>query len=192
MKKENKQENKKMSRKEQRRYDSACTVIDSAFETDSRVAVVRVDLSYREGKSSAQRINSDLNKLRLNARSKPSIFKDQIGYVIKLEKGDNDNYHAHALFTFKGHEVKNHKYKAEQIGKYWQEVITKGDGIYHNCNTKKYDKNCLGVIERSNVDDVEALKENVLGYLCKDEQSINNSDGSDKKIREFRCSMIKK
>ena len=192
MKKENKQENKKMSRKEQRRYDSACTVIDSAFETDSRVAVVRVDLSYREGKSSAQRINIDLNKLRLNARSKPSIFKDQIGYVIKLEKGDNDNYHAHALFTFKGHEVKNHKYKAEQIGKYWQEVITKGDGIYHNCNTKKYDKNCLGVIERSNVDDVEALKENVLGYLCKDEQSINNSDGSDKKIREFRCSMIKK
>ena len=183
---------KKDNRKEQRRYDSACTVIDSAFETDSRVAVVRVDLSYREGKSSAQRINSDLNKLRLNARSKPSIFKDQIGYVIKLEKGDNDNYHAHALFTFKGHEVKNHKYKAEQIGKYWQEVITKGDGIYHNCNTKKYDKNCLGVIERSNVDDIEALKENVLGYLCKDEQSIKNSDGSDKKIKEFRCSAVAK
>ena len=183
---------KKDSRKEQRRYDSACTVIDTAFETDSRVAVVRVDLSYREGKSSAQRINSDLNKLRLNARSKPSIFKNQIGYIIKLEKGYNDNYHAHALFTFRGHEVKNHKYKAEQLGKYWQEVITKGDGLYHNCNTKEYDKNCLGVIERSNVDDVEALKENVLGYLCKDEQSINNSDGSDKKIKEFRCSAVAK
>ena len=182
----------KDTRKEQRRYNSACAVIDSAFETDSRVVVVRVDLSYREGKSSAQRINSDLNRLMLNARSKPSIFKHQIGNIMKLEKGNNDNYHAHALFTFRGHNVRNHIYKADQLGKYWRDTITKGDGLYHNCNTKEYDKNCLGVIERSNVDDVEALKENVLGYLCKDEQSINNSDGSDKKIREFRCSMIKK
>ena len=183
---------KKDSRKTQRRYKQGCAVIDSSLKLDSRVAVIRLDLSYQDGKGSADRLNSDLNKLRLNSRSKPSIFKDQIGYVIKLEKGDNDNYHAHALFTFRGHEVKNHKYKAEQLGKYWQEVITKGDGIYHNCNTKEYDKNCLGVIERSNVDDVEALKENVLGYLCKDEQSIKNSDGSDKKAREFRCSITKK
>ena len=183
---------KKDSRKTQRRYKQGCAVIDSSLKLDSRVAVIRLDLSYQDGKGSANRLNSDLNKLRLNARSKPSIFKNQIGYIIKLEKGDNDNYHAHALFTFRGHEVKNHKYKAEQLGKYWQEVITKGDGLYHNCNTKEYDKNCLGVIERSNVDDVEALKENVLGYLCKDEQSINNSDGSDKKIKEFRCSAVAK
>lgn len=183
---------KKDSRKTQRRYKQGCAVIDNSLKLDSRVAVIRLDLSYQDGKGSADRLNSDLNKLRLNARSKPSIFKDQIGYVIKLEKGDNDNYHAHALFTFRGHKVRNHKYKAEQLGKYWQDTITKGDGLYHNCNTKKYDKNCLGVIERSNVDDVEALKENVLGYLCKDEQSIKNSDGSDKKAREFRCSITKK
>ena len=183
---------KKDSIKTQRRYKQGCAVIDNSLKLDSRVAVIRLDLSYQDGKGSANRLNSDLNKLRLNARSKPSIFKDQIGYVIKLEKGDNDNYHAHALFTFRGHKVRNHKYKAEQLGKYWQDTITKGDGLYHNCNTKEYDKNCLGVIERSNVDDVEALKENVLGYLCKDEQSINNSDGSDKKIREFRCSAVAK
>ena len=172
---------KKDSRKTQRRYKQGCAVIDSSLKLDSRVAVIRLDLSYQDGKGSANRLNSDLNKLRLNARSKPSIFKNQIGYIIKLEKGYNDNYHAHALFTFRGHEVKNHKYKAEQLGKYWQEVIT-----------KEYDKNCLGVIERSNVDDVEALKENVLGYLCKDEQSIKNSNGSDKKIKEFRCSAVAK
>ncbi|MDY5466223.1 MAG: inovirus-type Gp2 protein [Campylobacter sp.] len=183
---------KQNNRKTLRRYKQGCTVIDSSLELDSRVAVIRLDLSCQNSKGSADRLNSDLNKLRLNARSNPSIFKDQIGYVIKLEKGDNDNYHAHALFTFREHEVKNHKYKAEQLGKYWQEVITKGNGIYHNCNTKEYDKNCLGVIERSSVDDIEELKENVLGYLCKDEQSIKNSDGSDKKIREFRCSVIKK
>lgn len=183
---------KKDSRKEQRRYVSACTVIDTAFETDSRVAVVRVDLSYREGKSSAQRINSDLNKLRLNARSKPSIFKDQIGYIIKLEKGNNENYHAHALFTFRGHNVRNHKYKAEQLGKYWQEVITKGDGLYHNCNTKEYDKYCVGTIHRNDTEAIDALKETVVGFLCKDEQSTKNNDGSDKKAKEFRCSVAKK
>ena len=183
---------KKDSRKEQRRYDSACTVIDTAFETDSRIAVVRVDLSYREGKSSAQRINSDLNKLRLNARSKPSIFKDQIGYIIKLEKGNNENYHAHALFTFRGHNVRNHKYKAEQLGKYWQEVITKGDGLYHNCNTKEYDKYCIGTIHRNDTEAINALKETVVSFLCKDEQSTKNSDGSDKKAKEFRCSVAKK
>lgn len=192
MKKENKQENKKMSRKEQRRYDSACAVIDNSLKIDSRISVARVDLYYKKGKGSLEKINNDLDKLRFNSRSKPSIFKDQIGYIIKIEKGGSDNYHAHALFTFRGHNVRNHKYKAEQLGKYWQDTITQGDGLYHNCNTKEYDKNCLGVIERSNVDDIEALKENVLGYLCKDEQSIKNSDGSDKKIKEFRCSAVAK
>ena len=104
---------KKDSRKTQRRYKQGCAVIDNSLKLDSRVAVIRLDLSYQDGKGSANRLNSDLNKLRLNARSKPSIFKNQIGYIIKLEKGYNDNYHAHALFTFRGHEVKNHKYKAE-------------------------------------------------------------------------------
>ena len=183
---------KKDNRKIQRRYKQGCAVIDDAFKADSKVVFIRIDLYYRDNKSSLDKINKDLNKLNVNSHTKPTIFKDCINYITKLEKGDNDNYHAHALFTFKGHEVKNHKYKAEQLGKYWQEVITKGDGLYHNCNTKEYDKNCLGVIERSNVDDVEALKENVLGYLCKDEQSIKNSDGSDKKAREFRCSITKK
>ena len=183
---------KKDNRKIQRRYKQGCAVIDDAFKADSKVVFIRIDLYYRDNKSSLDKINKDLNKLNVNSHTKPTIFKDCINYITKIEKGDNDNYHAHALFTFKGHEVKNHKYKAEQLGKYWQEVITKGDGLYHNCNTKEYDKNCLGVIERSNVDDVEALKENVLGYLCKDEQSIKNSDGSDKKAREFRCSITKK
>ena len=119
------------------------------------------------------------------------------------------------MFIFKGHKVRKHKYRAEQIGRYWQEVITKGDGayyncntkeyekykqevikksydIYHNCNTKKDDKNCLGVIERNNEEAINALKNNVLGYLCKDKQSIKNSNGSDKKIKEFRCSAVAK
>lgn len=193
MKKENKQENKKMSRKEQRRYDSACAVIDNSLKIDSRISVARIDLYYKKGKGSLEKINNDLDKLRLNSRSKPSIFKDQIGYIIKIEKkGGSDNYHSHALFIFKGHKVRKHKYRAEQIGRYWQEVITKGDGAYYNCNTKEYKKYNLDIIERSDEDATNALKKNVAGYLCKDEQSINNSDGSDKKIREFRCSMIKK
>ena len=182
----------KDTRKEQRRYNSACAVIDSAFETDSRVVVVRVDLSYREGKSSAQRINSDLNRLMLNARSKPSIFKHQIGYIMKLEKGNNDNYHAHALFTFRGHNVRNHIYKADQLGKYWRDTITKGDGLYFNCNIEKYDKYCIGTIHRNDTEAINALKETAVSFLCKDEQSTKNSDGSDKKAKEFRCSVVKK
>ena len=192
MKKENKQEKKKMSIKEQRRYDSACAVIDNSLKIDSRISVARIDLYYKKGKGSLEKINNDLDKLRLNSRSKPSIVKDQIGYIIKIEKGGSDNYHSHALFIFKGHKVRKHKYRAEQIGRYWQEVITKGDGAYYNCNTKEYKKYNLDIIERSDEDATNALKKNVAGYLCKDEQSINNSDGSDKKIREFRCSMIKK
>lgn len=192
MKKENKQENKKMSRKEQRRYDSACAVIDNSLKIDSRISVARVDLYYKKGKGSLEKINNDLDKLRLNSRSKPSIFKDQIGYIIKIEKGGSDNYHSHALFIFKGHKVRKHKYRAEQIGRYWQEVITKGDGAYYNCNTKEYEKYNLDIIERSDEDATNALKKNVAGYLCKDEQSIKNNDGSDKKIKEFRCSAVAK
>lgn len=183
---------KKDNRKIQRRYKQGCAVIDDAFKADSKVVFIRIDLYYRDNKSSLDKINKDLNKLNVNSHTKPTIFKDCINYITKLEKGDNDNYHAHALFTFKGHNVRNHKYKAEQIGKYWQDSITKGDGCYYNCNTEKYDKYYLGTIHRNDTEAINSLKENVLGYLCKDEQSIKNNDGSDKKIKEFRCSAVAK
>ena len=96
------------------------------------------------------------------------------------------------MFIFKGHKVRKHKYRAEQIGRYWQEVITKGDGAYYNCNTKEYEKYNLDIIERNDEDATNALKKNVAGYLCKDKQSIKNSNGSDKKIKEFRCSAVAK
>ena len=183
---------KKDIRKTQRRYKQGCAVIDNSLKLDSRVAVIRLDLSYQDGKGSADRLNSDLNKLRLNARSKPSIFKHQIGYIMKLEKGNNDNYHAHALFTFRGHNVRNHIYKADQLGKYWRDTITKGDGLYFNCNIEKYDKYCIGTIHRNDTEAINALKETVVSFLCKDEQSTKNSDGSNKKAKEFRCSVVKK
>ena len=181
---------KKDNRKIQRRYKQGCAVIDDAFKADSKVVFIRIDLYYRDNKSSLDKINKDLNKLNVNSHTKPTIFKDCINYITKLEKGDNDNYHAHALFTFRGHEVRKHKYRAEQIGRYWQEVITKGDGAYYNCNTKEYEKYNLDIIERNDEDATNALKKNVAGYLCKDKQSIKNGNGSDKKIKEFRCSAV--
>ena len=182
---------KKHNRKEQRRYTTACNSIDEAFKASSKITAIRIDLGYKAGKSSAERMHNDLEKMRLNSRTN-KIFKNQLSCVTKLEKSSNDGFHAHLLMLFNGHKIKNHKAKAKQLGEYWVDNITKGDGTYHNCNTKKYDNYALGVIERKDENAINALKQNVALYLCKDEQSIKSADGSDKKIKEFRCGTRKK
>ena len=76
----------------------------------------------------------DLNRLLNNRRSKPTIFEDNIGYVIKKEHTEDKGVHFHAFFMFDGQKVLKDAFKAHEIGTYWNENITKGKGTYYNCN----------------------------------------------------------
>lgn len=183
--------------KENKRLNSSKEYINRLLEKHSKVNVIRVDLAYNKETSkikTTEDVNKDLNKLYNNMRSKPSIFKDKIGHIVKKEYTEDKGMHIHGLFVFDGNKVLKDSYKAEQIGEYWKDTITKKEGIYHNCNRTKneYENNGIGMIDYRDSEKIDKLHKNVLPYLCKEEQEIKDSNSKSKDKSFIRGVMPKK
>jgi len=165
--------------------------IDAMCDKCSKINVVRVDLSYKKPYSDEIMLddaNSEFNRMLNNRRSKPSIFKNQVGYIVKKEYTKDKGVHFHTVFFYDGQKVKNDVKKAMQIGKYWKEQITKNKGSYHNCNLNSDEiygeKNATGMLDHRDIERREKLYEAV-GYLCKDDHQDITPVKSNQKDRAF-------
>lgn len=163
--------------------------LDSLHDNYSKLVAIRIDLGYN--KEHAQRtqlsdIKQDVKRMLDNRRGKPSIFENQVGYVIKYEDTPDKGPHAHALFLYDGQHIQKDGYRGDQLGLYWNERITEGNGVYHNCNRdkKKY-LNCgIGMIDHSDTAKRDNLINHVVPYMLKAEQSIDGirQTGKEKSI----------
>ena len=153
------------------------------LDNHRKLLLVRVDLSYSAlAQPSIRRFNRDIKRLVSRIQDKDTIFKDQVGYVYRLEQGGKSKgYHCHLLIIYNGSLRNSDSYLAQCIGELWEDKITGGDGQFYNCNQaehKKYYKDLdqlgIGMIERRNAKDVEnALK--AISYLAdtdKDDQYL--------------------
>jgi len=173
-------------KKTNKRLDSTIRYIDNLSKNYSKLNIVRVDFSYKKPYSDSIKLdeaNRDLNHMFNNRRSKPSIFKDQVGYVMKREYTKDKGIHFHAIFIFDGQKVNKGAYKGDQLGKYWEQ-LTQERGSYHNCNRNKYKSSGIGMLEHQDEEKRQILDEKVVSYLCKDEQGIEPVK-SNKKERAF-------
>ena len=174
-----------------KRFESSKGYVDSLSDQYSKLNMVRIDLGY--GKDENEKVditleeaNQDLNRMLNNRRSKPSIFKDQVGYIIKKEYTKDKGVHLHALFIFNGQNVKKASYKAKQIGEYWNELTQEHNGNNHSCHYKEYKEHGIDMLDYRDTDKREILDKNVLTYLCKDDkkQDIKAIQG-DKRVKAF-------
>ena len=157
-----------------KRFESTTQYIDKLQENNSKLNVIRVDLSYKKPYSddiTLEDANRDLNRMLNNRRSKPTIFKNQVGYVCKKEYTEDRGVHFHTFFFYNGQKVLNSTLKAEEIGKYWGKHITEEKGSYHNCHRNKYNNDGIGMIDHTDNDKRKNLDTAIL-YLCKDAQDI--------------------
>jgi hypothetical protein len=159
----------------EKRIKSTKDYMDAVSEKYSKITVVRVDLGYKKPYSkdiTLEDANKDINRMFNNMRSKPSIFKDKVAYICKKEYTEDKGLHLHALIVYDGQKVQKDAFKGDEIGKYWNDEITKGKGSYHNCNRNKYEKNGIGMLDHRDTEKRKILDEKVISYLCKDEQDI--------------------
>ena len=169
---------KKENKKTNQRLESTKTYINDLSKSYSKLNFVRLDLSYKkeyENDLTLEEANKDFKTMLNNKRSKPTVFDGMVGYVAKKELGDDKGVHIHMLAIYDGQKVREDITKGTQIGEYWKENITKGNGLYHNCNQNDYkDDKAVGIIEHNDENKRKILDEKVLTYLCKDEQSIDS------------------
>ncbi|MBI5925872.1 MAG: inovirus-type Gp2 protein [Aquabacterium sp.] len=187
----------------------------SIFDRHARVAVIRLDFSYRkatfspdeiygfmqaeytdgltskaaywseeddlayhtqqEGRVSLEELQRDRARLFANMKGKPSLFGHLIGYVWRIECSPKAGFHLHVALLFNGAQIEHHEWLAQQIGEYWNQDITKGQGRFHNCNMewKRTSPNYgLGIVNHYDNEKRSILRRKVLGYLCKNDQLV--------------------
>jgi len=181
-----------------RREDRNKEYIDALQDKHSKLNVIRVDLYYDKNHKtniSLDEATDDFNRMMNNRRSKPSIFKDQVGYIVKKEYTPKRGVHFHAAFFYDGQKVSKDVYKAKQICEYWKKEITKNKGTANNCNLKAQkgeygEDNAMGILKYKDKEQREKV-DNAINYMCKDEQSIKQIDGSKKHRAIIRGTMPK-
>ncbi|MFW2600649.1 YagK/YfjJ domain-containing protein [Aliarcobacter butzleri] len=182
------------NKKINQRLDSTKKYIDDLSKNYSKLNIVRVDLGYTKENSKKitfEDANKDFNKILNNRRGKSSVFGEMVGYVAKKEVGEDKGVHIHAAFIYNGSKVREDITKAEQIGEYWKNDITKGRGLFHNCSKNEYKNKGVGIIDYRDKEKRKILDENVLPYLCKDEQNENTLK-TNSKDRTFTRGIVKK
>lgn len=159
-----------------RDFKHAKAYVNQLFGRYRRLLVLRVDLSYQkeQGRSvtllqALRDIKEFSNKVRMK-----KLYHGWVGFIRKLEYTHEKGFHFHMVIFYDGDIVRNDQYKAFQIVEYWQNTITKGDGLYYSCNANKqnYDKLGIGMIHRDHVDMRDVLVNKIIKYLCKPEQYI--------------------
>lgn len=142
-------------RSSNKNYKELTEYVDALFERHARLLVLRVDLSYSKenSKTTQDQAKQDRQRLFENARSN-KLFGDMVGYIWKLEHGPEKGFHYHMMFFFDGSKVREDITLAKRIGEYWKEVITKGRGLYYNCNAVKltYASCGIGMIEHADAE----------------------------------------
>ncbi|WP_410498647.1 inovirus-type Gp2 protein [Chitinibacter sp. S2-10] len=142
-----------------------------------RLRVVRLDLTYQL--NSPERHDEVLCKKHFkrfteNQRHKRRLFKHVVGFVWRMEYGKEMGFHYHWILLFDGDHVWKEEWYADQIGKYWKEVITAGQGAFHNCNRaaringhRDSPYYGLGELKLNDRQKFDVVCKNVIGYLTK-------------------------
>ncbi|EOT7379077.1 TPA: inovirus-type Gp2 protein [Enterobacter cloacae] len=139
-------------------------------ECHSRLLVLRVDLSWaNEHKTdiTADEARKHRQQLFRNMKKNP-MFRHVLGTVWKLEYGPQRKFHYHMLFILNGNKAQQDGVIAHAFGEYWKDTITKGKGIFYNCNANKmrYEDCGLGKLERGDSSKDKGLLK-ALSYITK-------------------------
>lgn len=152
--------------------------IDQLHDQHSKLLAVRLDLGYSKehGKDMGLKdIKRDIKHMLDNRRGNHTLFEHQVGYVLKYEHTPCKGPHVHGLLLYDGQHVQKDPHVGEQLGRYWVKT-TDGKGVYYNCNRDKkaYEQCGIGMIDHSDTAKRAILKDKVIPYMLKAEQSIDS------------------
>jgi hypothetical protein len=158
--------------------------VDKFFHRCSRALVVRINLSYHIDKTqflaSSNKQRSSLvseQQARTHRNAFIRYLKRQFRvklhtYAWKEELGRFTSYHYHMLLFFDGNISRSGFTIGNEVGMYWENVITGGKGRFHNCAYDKHVTQGIGLINYWDIERIKALKEIVIPYLTKSDYFI--------------------
>ncbi|MGZ5548889.1 MAG: YagK/YfjJ domain-containing protein [Nitrososphaeraceae archaeon] len=170
------------NRPSNKNYKSLMECIDKLYDKHSRLMVLRIDFGYKQdNRFPSEKVRNERYLQAVNDREhffnnmrKNKLFKHMLNYAWKLEYGFEKGFHYHMFFFFDGSKRWKDKYRAKIIGEYWQNTITQGKGLFHNCNANQhnYDYLGIGIINASDTKLREELEMAVLYFTKADSCNV--------------------
>ncbi|MGE5451873.1 MAG: inovirus-type Gp2 protein [Acidobacteriota bacterium] len=161
------------------RYRRCKKLTIRTFENHSKLCIVRIDLYLGKANNEYLSLKFALGCLRrfLNNQRHNQLFKDRVGYIIKLEFTRRRGFHFHVILIFDGQTKRNADFYANKIGHYWVDTITRGSGSFYNCHKHKnsYKRIGIGLIDWRDKEKITALLY-AMSYLAKSDQHLREKD----------------
>jgi hypothetical protein len=135
----------------------------------------KADLSTMEphtGRVTFEEVQTDRKHLFGNMKSKPSLFKHQIGYIWKIDATPKAGFRLCVALFFDATQCEEQEWLAHQIGDYWSHDITQARGRYVIPGHKNSDLFGLSAIDQIDRVARNNLREMVLSELCAVDQFV--------------------
>ncbi|MFG0635331.1 YagK/YfjJ domain-containing protein [Acinetobacter soli] len=119
----------------------------------SRLLFVRVDLYFSAEAQvdlTIHRCHQYLQILLNRLSNRDGCFQDLQWWAWALEQGAQRGYHIHLLLIYDGHKHQQDEYLALQVGHYWKDDLTAGEGEFYTANQAAFKaqyqaRGCLGI-----------------------------------------------
>ena len=147
----------------------AKALIDGLFQRYSRLLVLRIDFGMGANYDT-RNIMTDFKEFKRRWNRTASLHAI-VGYIAKLQFGEEKGYHLHALILLNGSVSKKDVFLARKMGELWIEV-TQDRGVYFNCNAENYKDRYIGMIAHGDAVQRDMLKHIVLKYFFSDHQQV--------------------
>ena len=166
---------KNLERVESRNQLSIATYINSLFNQHAKLLVIRLDIGYLEAYYDQLTLDLVTDDLRCYLRRIKNKHPALVGYIWKLEYGDNRRFHIHITFIFNGAVHQRDISLSRTLGELWED-ITYNNGNYYNCNSRRvqyqeWGTDGIGMVHYADTGK-QALLLDALGYLTKSDEQI--------------------
>ncbi|WP_323884613.1 YagK/YfjJ domain-containing protein [Aeromonas caviae] len=164
-----------LKRVEARNQRSIATFIDSLFDQYAKLLVIRLDIGYLETYYDQLTVNIVMGDLHGYLRRIQSRYAALVGYIWKLEYGDDRRFHIHVTFIFNGAVHQQDISLGKALGEVWED-ITDNNGIYYNCQVRReayqrWGTDGIGMVHYTDINKQARLL-SALSYLTKSDEQI--------------------
>ncbi|WP_447832296.1 YagK/YfjJ domain-containing protein [Aeromonas salmonicida] len=164
-----------LRRADRRNQSSIATYIDDLFTQHAKLLFIRLDIGYREAYYDQLTVTNVSDDLRCYLRSIQRRYTALVGYIWKMEYGEDRRFHFHLTFIFNGAVHQQDVSLGKALGEEW-EAITDNQGNYYNCNSRRaqyqaWETDGIGMVHYAEITKQELLQK-ALSYLTKFDERI--------------------
>lgn len=169
------------------------TLVDTHLQRTASILICRLDLHYppRSAGDDFEKIHPPVQvaaEIQALLDYAKKTYRGYLAYIVRLEYGHSRGLHAHLAILLNGSVHQQDISISQDLGMFWKNEVTEGEGSFFNCNLSKPRYTHLGIGKIHYSDSSKEIGiSKMLVYLCKPDLYFPSSPAW-KNVRKIRKS----